>query len=103
MFLLGLDSMDVADKSLLIRDVMSSRLVQTNLFCKRFFTRVVEVDREPLGVQYDILDIAAGDLEFLRPMQELSRVVGTKDRVASFKDPVNSICRICNKIVLWMK
>ena len=83
-------------------DVISSRLVQTNLFCKGFFTRV-EVDREPLGVQYDILDIAAGDFEFLRPTQELSRAVGTEDRVASFKDPVNSICRICNKIVLWMK
>jgi hypothetical protein len=82
--------MNVADKSLSIRDAISSRLVEANLFCKVFFTSA-GVDREPLGVHFDVLDIAAGNLEFLRPVHELSFAVGKEDRVASFKDPRSSI------------
>jgi len=56
-----------------------------------FFTSA-GVNREPLGVHFDVLDIAAGDLEFLRPVHELSFAVGKEDREASFKDPGSSIC-----------
>lgn len=74
--------MNVAAKPLSIRDVISSRLDQTNLLCEGFFTRF-RVDEEALEAQFDI---------FLRPVVELCFMAGREDEVACFKDPRSSIC-----------